>query len=66
MSLGTWTGKDGEAKAGLNLTSWKVQPMGVGRAEIDRQRNDGSPKAIGSGQSNRNLSDGEAEHALPV
>lgn len=32
MSLGTWTGRDGEVKAGLNLTAWEVQPMGqIGR-----------------------------------
>jgi hypothetical protein len=32
LSLGTWTGCDGEAKAGLNLAAWEVQPMGqIGR-----------------------------------
>lgn len=32
LSLGTWTGRDGEAKSGLNLTAWEVQPMGqIGR-----------------------------------
>jgi single-stranded DNA-binding protein len=24
LSLGTWTGRDGEAKAGLNLAAWEV------------------------------------------
>ena len=32
LSLGTWTGRDGEARAGLNLAAWEVQPMGqIGR-----------------------------------
>jgi single-strand DNA-binding protein len=32
LTLGTWTGKDGEPKAGLNLAAWVVQPMGqIGR-----------------------------------
>jgi single-stranded DNA-binding protein len=32
LSLGTWTGRDGEAKVGLNLAAWAVQPMGqIGR-----------------------------------
>jgi hypothetical protein len=32
LSLGTWTGRDGEAKAGLTLAAWEVQPMGqIGR-----------------------------------
>jgi single-stranded DNA-binding protein len=32
LSLGTWTGRDGEAKAGLNLAAWEVQPTGqIGR-----------------------------------
>lgn len=32
LSLGTWTGRDGEAKTGLNLTAREVQPIGqIGR-----------------------------------
>ncbi|MGH8566907.1 MAG: single-stranded DNA-binding protein [Gammaproteobacteria bacterium] len=32
LSLGTWTGRDGEARAGLNLAAWAVCPMGqIGR-----------------------------------
>ena len=32
LSLRTWTGRDGEARAGLNLGAWEVQPMGqIGR-----------------------------------
>lgn len=32
LSLGNWTGRDGEPKAGLNLPAWVVQPMGqIGR-----------------------------------
>ena len=26
LSLGTWIGRDGEARAGLNLAAWEVQP----------------------------------------
>ncbi len=26
LSLGTWTGRDGEARVGLNLAAWEVQP----------------------------------------
>jgi single-stranded DNA-binding protein len=32
LALGTWTGGNGEARAGLNLAAWEVQPMGhIGR-----------------------------------
>ena len=27
LSLGTWTGRNGQARAGLNLVAWEVQPM---------------------------------------
>ena len=26
LSLGTWTGRNGEARARLNLAAWEVQP----------------------------------------
>jgi len=39
LSLGTWTGKDGGAKTGLNLAAWEVQPMGqIGRRNPKVQR----------------------------
>jgi len=32
LSLGTWTGRDGDAKAAFRLAAWDVPPMGqIGR-----------------------------------
>ena len=31
LSLWTWTGKDGDAKSGLNLAAWEMHPMGQNR-----------------------------------
>ncbi|MGH8538377.1 MAG: single-stranded DNA-binding protein [Gammaproteobacteria bacterium] len=37
LSLGTWTGKDGEARAGFNLATWDVKPMGqIGKPKAER------------------------------
>lgn len=33
LGLGTWTGRDGEVKAGLNIAAWEVQPMGKAEAQ---------------------------------
>jgi single-stranded DNA-binding protein len=41
LSLGTWMGRDGEAKARLNLAAWVVPPMGqIGRRKPKVQSRD--------------------------
>jgi single-stranded DNA-binding protein len=43
LSLRTWTGRDGEAKAGLNLAASEVQPMGqIGRRKPKARRDEQS------------------------
>ncbi len=44
IRLNQWTGKDGEPRAGLQLTAWVLQPLGqIGRRGPRRQ-----PAAAGS------------------
>jgi hypothetical protein len=41
LSLGMWTGRDGEAGAGLNLAAWEAQPMGqIGRRKLRSESRD--------------------------